>query len=105
MGTVEAETRDWWSEKGSVLMGRAIRFRAEVRAEVLLIVRRWWGIMSSFSVSERSSRSDMGMSSGSSSASSGSEAEEELSLSLRPSKSIWASLAWLFGLEYSAILL
>ncbi len=33
--------KDWCSEKASVEMGRAMRFRVEVRAAVLLMVRRW----------------------------------------------------------------
>jgi hypothetical protein len=85
------EVIDWCSEKASVLRGSEIRFSAAVRATVLLIVRRWWGIMSSFSSAERSSRSDMGMSSSSSSSSSSSlspPTDESLSLSSIPAKSI-----------------
>lgn len=74
-----------------------MRFSAVERAAVLLIVRRWWGIISSLSSSSRSSRSDMGISSSSSSSSSSAEKsipllsstplDEALSLSFTPAKS------------------
>jgi hypothetical protein len=92
METGSEVVTDWCSENESFDIGRAIRFNAAVSATVLLIVRRWWGIMSSFSSSSRSSRSDMGISSSSSSSScswSFSPAEESLSLSSMPAKSIY----------------
>lgn len=95
MVTGAAVVRDWCSEKGSLCVGRAMRLSAAVRATVLLIVRRWCGIRSSFSASERSSMSDIGMSSSSeaselvfSSARSLSPADESESLSSSAAKSI-----------------
>jgi len=63
------EVMVWCSENGSLWMGKAMRFKDVRSAEVLLIVRRWWGITSSLSESARSSRSDIGMSSSSESSS------------------------------------
>jgi hypothetical protein len=82
MVTGSVVVMDWCSENSHLERGREMRFRAEVRAAVLLIVRRWWGMRSSFSSSSRSSRSDSGTSSSSSSSSSSPSAPPSLELSL-----------------------
>jgi hypothetical protein len=63
---------DWWMEKGKVDIGSAIRLCAACKAAILLIVRRWYGVISPLSSELSDSMSESGISSSSSPSSSSS---------------------------------